>query len=243
MSYDEDEQSAIEDGAEGEGHALFPVPEGRPDRQADVSWIVVTRKEAGGVSTAPEMFRAEDLPDQAAVYARFGGGTYEFFGRDASRRKVTRRATLVLAGASRPLVPDAPPPPVAAPPPAAPGAVGGGGNEWIAAAITGGIGLLTAVLKGNTDALIAIAGGRSSDPTVEIIKQQNETMREMMRANSGQAGGTSEKQAYIDGQTAGMEMLAIASEGKNEPDAYDDLAKVAGTITNMISAAESGKSA
>lgn len=85
-------------------HALF-LPDSDDDEVPDVSWIHVTRAEAGrGFVYVPHLFAASDLPDLGALAELYGGGHYEVLARDASRRYVTARRSYQLGGPSRPLV-------------------------------------------------------------------------------------------------------------------------------------------
>lgn len=83
-----------EDGAGGEE---LRIPE--------VHYISVLRWDGGAKVTAPRLFPAEELPDQAALFALYGGGKYELLGRDASSTRIVAKRALNLSGPSKPLHP------------------------------------------------------------------------------------------------------------------------------------------
>ncbi len=82
----------------GHGHPLFDPPDAaRPDTR-DISFVQVVR---GGVHF-PKNFTAEELPDLEAVHQIFGGGSFEFIGRDLKNSRITARQSRRIEGKPKP---------------------------------------------------------------------------------------------------------------------------------------------
>ena len=90
-------------------HPLFPATEDETEAP-DVERIHVTRLEKGGQVWCPQIFAAEELIGLDAVYALFGGGSYELIARSSKggRDVISARRRYVIPGAPKPLVEDVP---------------------------------------------------------------------------------------------------------------------------------------
>lgn len=64
----------------------------------DISFIVVQRLRNGVWLTSPEPHTVNDLPNLAALQARYGGGKFRLFGRDHLSKKITARQDWDLPG-------------------------------------------------------------------------------------------------------------------------------------------------
>lgn len=82
------------------GHELFPGTDENPN--PDVHTIMVTRSEGGAMMQAPFGYVDQaELPNTAAVFAKYGGGVYELIARDA--KKICSRVRINIAGDPKPL--------------------------------------------------------------------------------------------------------------------------------------------
>jgi hypothetical protein len=95
----------------GPATSLFAVEDGDDDDAPvvpDVRFINVTRWDGGAKVTAPRLFRAEELADQGALFALYGGGRYELLGRDVTNSRIIAKRALNLPGPSKPMHDDQP---------------------------------------------------------------------------------------------------------------------------------------
>lgn len=92
---------------EPQGHPLFPGnDDDDPETPSpEVCYILVNRREAAGVVTAPHVYGASDLTSLEQLHALYGGGIYELVGRGPNNARIVARRSYNLAGASKPLVP------------------------------------------------------------------------------------------------------------------------------------------
>jgi hypothetical protein len=103
MKKDPSDPNAALDVPEIEPHALF-LPESEDEPligPPTLAWISITRTRPW-TENAGRVFSQADLPDADAVRARFGGGTFNVWGRDAKKRVIVRRE-LVLHGKPKPM--------------------------------------------------------------------------------------------------------------------------------------------
>jgi hypothetical protein len=87
-------------GPESLPHDLFPTDTGEPPQ---ISYITVTRWEAGAKVTCPYLFGSDELKDAMTLQSMFGGGKYELVARDG-RKRLSARSTLTLSGKPKPLI-------------------------------------------------------------------------------------------------------------------------------------------
>jgi len=85
-------------------HQLF-LPEREDDELVFPTWISVVRVDAKGkhLDTSGGSVAASELPDVSALLARYGGGYYEVYARDARCRVMKRRIIGPLPGRPRPM--------------------------------------------------------------------------------------------------------------------------------------------
>lgn len=208
------------------GHPLFPIPEGKAYKPADISWIVVSRQQNGRTETCPRTFLADELPNQEALFTLFGGGTYDLMARNGANTHMTRRSVLILPGPSKPLLPTQP----EASPQAAPVATMAppmmhGSDPMIA--------IMTLLFQSQMESskmqmqmmttllgtVVTAMGSRGSDPGMsEFVKAQAQQNSELMRAlvEKRQDGGALD--AYREGQAAGIDMAGLAMNAGEQDD-------------------------
>src|SRR5262245_30884135 len=87
--------------------ALFPCdPGGKNTEAGDTSFIYVSRFDASNREvTCPRVFTESELPDEAALFQLYGGGSYLLRARDKDKRKWTASRRLELPGPPKPLAP------------------------------------------------------------------------------------------------------------------------------------------
>lgn len=86
-------------------HPLFPIDEEDDAEQEapQVAFITVSRFDNGQRSTAPRIFRAEELPSLEVLHALFGGGKYELLGRDAGNARIVAKRAYSIPGPPKPM--------------------------------------------------------------------------------------------------------------------------------------------
>lgn len=205
-------------------HPLFP------DKDCEISWILLTRHEAQGQVFHPNRWDPEELQDLNPIQELFGGGVYELIARD--ERGIVARQKYKLAGASKPLVPE---PERAAAPPAAPVIVSGGspGDAILQAVLAlipamlqsqaaqqaGMVAMFQAQATQQQQFLTAMMTASKQDSNAliqamaELAKSQTATMAEAMRSQGGSAKGGDE---VIELLTTGMELGSKMAEKPNE---------------------------
>lgn len=84
------------------GHPLFPCDEEDDDR--DISWIRITRNDAGVWMWVPRRYPADQLMSLEDISGMFGGGFYELIAKDVHDRYITHRIRYNIPGVSLPLI-------------------------------------------------------------------------------------------------------------------------------------------
>ncbi len=88
-----------------EPHPLFPMAEDAEEEELppDVHYIQVTRREAAGLVTAPNIFEGPALTDLAQLHDMYGGGIYELIARGIGNARIVARKSYTLPGPPKPM--------------------------------------------------------------------------------------------------------------------------------------------
>lgn len=225
-------------------HPLFP------DKDVNISWILLTRHEAQGQVYHPNKWDPEELQDMQPIQELFGGGVYELIARD--ERSIVARTKFKLPGPSKPLVPEASAPaPVAAPVMHG----GGGSSDAIAAAL---LNLIPVILQSNTQnqqAMVQVLQAQATQQTqfltammqaskqdgnaliqamAELSKAQTKTMADAMQMahQNQQSGKGSSGDDVLEVLTTGIE-LGRSQAASDKP---NDVAETIGAVTQGLMA-------
>lgn len=236
-------------------HPLFPPTEDESEAP-DVERIHVTRLERGGQVWCPQIFAAEELCGLDAVYALFGGGSYELIARSSKggRDVISARRRYVVPGAPRPLVEEAPP--EASTTPASPSALAppaassGGGGIWpailaLAPALIQAwtssqkehTAMLMTMLNQQSQMTVAMMQGQKNDSQafIQAMAKLNESEKATMAQFFGQlaqaktGGGGGDIEALMAGLELGQTMAGKAAADSGG----DDIGQIAQLMMGM----------
>lgn len=188
-------------------HPLFP------DKDVNISWILLTRHEAQGQVYHPNKWDPEELQDMQPIQELFGGGVYELIARD--ERSIVARTKFKLPGPSKPLVPEA-----SAPIPAAMPMAPSSGSDQISAAVLQLIPVMMAGFQQSQQTMAAMFQAQAA--------QQTQFLTAMMQAQKADGNTLIQAMAELSkAQTKTMaDAMQAAVQGRQQGSAGDDVLEV-----------------
>jgi hypothetical protein len=223
-------------------HELFPEKEDKPAPNVEHIWV--GRVENGAVKWSPLGYvPVEELPNAAALYARYGGGRYELKARDA--KKITGLATIVLDGPSKPLDGSTPERfPVPQLPPTAPS---GGGTNWMALAaalsplILGYLQMQSEAARAQSQLMVALMTAKGADSQAhtqamaQMYAAQTQQMASLFQAIGAKSGGDGGETALIKGVELAMGLAeGMRDRGAAPAGDTDDIVKMGADVISLL---------